>query len=248
MHTAAIIEDLVRWVGPAFAAAGYVIVAGAVLAERSVFIGLLVPGDVIIALGGIYAARGDLSLPVVILVATVAAISGESIGFWLGRRYGKALIRRLPLVNRLERRLDTAEEYFLRHGGKTVALGRYATAAGAFVPFAAGLSRMRYGRFLAFDVPAIAVWATGITLLGYAFESELGLIDRVLSRFGWAMLGLLVATVGGRLLWKRLRADPGANDPGRQDPGRQDPGGKDPRADDPGAQEPGADPTRRGSS
>ena len=206
----ALVEELVRWLGPAFSTAGYLIIGAAVLAERSIFIGLIVPGDVIIALGGIYAARGDLGLPWVIVLATVAATCGESIGFWLGRRYGKGLIRRLPLVNRLEAKLETAEEYFRSHGGKTVAIGRYATAAGAFVPFTAGLARMSYPRFLAFDVPAITLWAAAITLVGYYFESQLDTVDRILSRFGWVMLGALVLLVVGRILWKRFRPPPSA--------------------------------------
>jgi membrane protein DedA with SNARE-associated domain len=201
----ALVEELVKWAGPIFVAAGYAIVAVAVLLERSVFVGLIIPGDVIIALGGIYAARGSLSVVAVIVIATIAASCGESIGYWLGRRYGRGLIKRLPLVNRLEKRLDAAQKYFRAHGGKTVAIGRYATAAGAFVPFVAGLSRMKYARFLAFDLPAIALWATGITLVGYFFEAQLDLIDRILSRFGWIMLGTLVLLVGGRILWKRHR-------------------------------------------
>jgi membrane-associated protein len=207
MTVLALIEELVKWLDPAFAAAGYWIIVAAVLMERSILLGLIVPGDVIIALGGIYAARGDLTLTWVIVIATVAAITGESVGYWLGRRYGKRLIRRLPLVNRLEGRLEDAQKYFARHGGKTVAIGRYATAAGAFVPFVAGLANMSYPRFLAFDVPAIAVWATAITLLGYFFEHQLDTVDTILSRFGWFMLGAIVLFVAGRILWKRFHAE-----------------------------------------
>jgi membrane-associated protein len=203
----AIVQQLVNWVGPTFNAAGYVIVAVAVLLERSIFVGLIVPGDVVIALGGIYAARGSLSVVAVIVIAAVAASCGESIGYWLGRRYGTSLIKRLPLVNRLAGLLESAQRYFRAHGGKTVALGRYATAAGAFVPFAAGVGRMSYPRFLAFDLPAIAVWAAAITLLGYSFESQLDLVDKILSRFGWIMLGALVVVVGGRILWRRFRKE-----------------------------------------
>ncbi len=208
MMLGAILQNLVKWVGPVFAAAGYPIIGGAVVLERSVFIGLIVPGDVILALGGIYAARGDLSLPWVIVIGILAAVTGESLGFWLGRRYGRSLVRRLPLVNRLEPRLEAAEDHFRKHGGKTVAIGRYATAAGAFVPFVAGLSKMPYRRFLAFDVPAIVVWAVAIVLVGYYLEGQLDLIDRILSRFGWIMLGLLAAIVAGRIVygrWKKRR-------------------------------------------
>jgi membrane-associated protein len=198
-----LVEQIIKAIAPAYSVAGYAIVAVGVLAERSILIGLFVPGDVILALGGIYAARGDLQLWAVIVIGTFAAICGESIGYWLGRRYGRSLVRRIPLVRRLEGRIDAAEGYFGHHGGKTVAVGRYATAAGAFVPFVAGLARMDYRRFLLFDVPAIAVWATGITLFGYFFGEHISFIDKVLSRFGLIVLGVLVVFLGGYLLYRR---------------------------------------------
>lgn len=200
-----LIREIVQWVGPLFATAGYAIVAVAVLAERSILVGLIVPGDVIIALGGVYAARGDLNVVVVMAIAFVAAVCGESIGFWLGRRFGMLLIRRLPFVNRLEHKLEDVQGYFERHGGKTVAIGRYATAAGAMIPFVAGMAGMRYRRFLLFDVPAVLVWAIGITLVGYVFGRNLDVVETILSRFGWGILGLLVAFVVGRIVWKRVR-------------------------------------------
>ena len=200
-----LIERLVEWIQPAFLVAGYAIIVVGVLLERSIFVGLVIPGDVILALGGVYAARGRLTIAWVIVLGTLAAIAGESIGYWLGRRYGRALIRRLPLVNRMERHLENAEDYFKRHGGKTVAIGRYATAAGAFIPFSAGVGRMPYARFLTFDVPAIIVWAAGISIFGYFFGQHLAFVDRVLSRFGYIVLGLFVVFFLGRFLWKKFR-------------------------------------------
>jgi len=86
-----------------------------------------------------------------------------------------------------------------------VAVGRYATAAGAFVPFTAGTAKMSYGRFLLWDVPAIAVWATGISIFGFVFGRNLDFVDRALSRFGYIVLGIVVVYFAGRWLWKRLR-------------------------------------------
>lgn len=201
-----LVERIVHWVEPAYVSVGYLIIAVGVLLERSVFIGLIVPGDVILALGGVYASRGKLSLVLVALIGTLAAIAGESIGFYLGRRHGIRVVRHLPLIGRwLGERLDESEAYFKRHGGMTVALGRYATAAGAFIPFTAGAGKMSYRRFIAFDAPAIAIWATGISVFGYVFGRNLAFVDRVLSRFGWIMLGLLLGFLGGRIAWKRLR-------------------------------------------
>jgi membrane protein DedA with SNARE-associated domain len=202
---AALVERIVDFIEPLYSVAGYAVIAGGVLAERSVFVGLIIPGDIILALGGVYSAKGQLALPLVILVASLAACVGESIGYWLGRRYGAALLMRLPFGSRMTGRLAQAEAFFRKNGGRTVAIGRFATAAGAFVPFVAGLSRMPYRRFLLFDVPAILVWAAGISIFGYVFGRRLDVIDRVLSRFGLIMLGLLAAVILGRLAWNRFR-------------------------------------------
>jgi membrane protein DedA with SNARE-associated domain len=201
----AVLEEIVEWLGPVFGAAGYWIIAGAVVLERSILIGLVVPGDVVIALGGIEAARGELSVEWVIVVTVLAAVAGESIGYWIGRRYGMGLIRRLPLVRRLIPRLEAAERYFATHGRKTVAIGRFATAAGAFIPFVAGVARMPFGRFLAVDIPAIIVWASGITAVGYLFGSNLELVERLLSRFGLVMLAIFLLFILGRALLNRRR-------------------------------------------
>jgi undecaprenyl-diphosphatase len=173
--------------------------------ERSIFIGLIVPGDLMLALGGVYASEGKLSLVWVIVIGIVAALVGESIGYWLGRRFGVTLIRAIPVVRRLEPRLEDVHAYFRKHGGMTVVIGRYATAAGAFVPFSAGIAKMPYRRFMAFDIPAVAVWATLISGFGYAVGRNLALIDRTLSRFGYVILGLLVVGFVFRVVYKRRR-------------------------------------------
>src|SRR5438105_3689843 len=201
-----LLEKIVHWVEPAFVVAGYFIIAGGVLLERSVFIGLIVPGDLILALGGVYASQHKMNLAVVIVIGTFAAISGESIGFLLGRHYGRRVVKRVPFIGGwLYEKLEQSEEFFKKHGGITVAVGRYATAAGAFIPFTAGASKMSYRTFILFDAPAIAVWAAGISIFGYVFGQHLGFIDRALSRFGYVVLGLAVVLFLGRWLFRRWR-------------------------------------------
>jgi membrane protein DedA with SNARE-associated domain len=204
MLRASLVEQLVGWLEPAFIVAGYEIIALAVLLERSIFIGLIIPGDIILALGGVYASEGRLSLPWVIAIGIVAALCGESAGFWLGRRFGVTLIRAIPVVRRLEPRLEDAHAYFEKHGGKTVAIGRYATAAGAFVPFSAGIGKMPFRRFLTFDVPAVALWAVLISSFGYVVGRNLAFIDTTLSRFGYLVLALVVAAIVIRVLRRRF--------------------------------------------
>ncbi|HVL91351.1 MAG TPA: DedA family protein [Actinomycetota bacterium] len=202
----ALIEEIITWFGPVFQTAGYPIIATAVLLERSILLGLVVPGEVTLALGAIYASRGDLEIVPVILIGFFAALVGESTGFWLGRRYGESLIKRLPYGDRMSEKLSQVKEHFHDKGGWTVAIGRYATAAGAFVPFAAGAGRMPFRRFLAWDVPAIAVWAAGVGVLGFVLGEQIDLIERILSRFGWIMLGLLVVGLGARFFYKGVKS------------------------------------------
>jgi len=209
---ATLLDRLLHFLEPLYANFGYLVIVLGAFFERSIFVGLIVPGDVIIALGGVYASQGKLSVVWVATLGALAALCGESTGYWLGRKQGVKLLRQLPYLNRFEKRLGEAEAFFAKRGGWTVAVGRYATAAGAFVPFVAGLSRMSYPRFLLFDVPAVIVWAVAITWFGYAFGNHLDFIDKVLSRFGLTILVLLIVFFGGRYLYKRFRRSPNAEE------------------------------------
>jgi membrane-associated protein len=208
----ALIEQIVDWVGPAFAVAGYFIVFAGVFADRSAFLGLIIPGDVVLALGGVFAARGELALPAVMAVGAAAGLMGESVGFWLGNRHGERLLKKIPLLNRWAGDLNKAEDYFKRHGGKTVFIGRYVSVAGTFLPFVAGMSKMRYRRFLLFDIPSVILWAIGVSLLGYFLASQIDLIDTILSRFGWGLLALIVLFFGGRFVYRKwIKKDKGTS-------------------------------------
>jgi membrane-associated protein len=124
------------------------------------------------------------------------------VGFWLGRRYGGSLLRRLPGSGRSRRRVGEVEWLFNRHGGKVVFASRFAAVVGDFVPFVAGMSRMPYPRFLAFEAPADVIWAVAVGLLGFLLGENVQLVDRLLRNFGWAMLGVVVVGLG-LYVWSR---------------------------------------------
>jgi len=200
----ALVQSIIDWVGPVYSGAlGYALIAGIIFLDRGAFTGIVIPGDLFLALGGIFAARGDLSLPVVMVVGLVAGVAGETLSYWLGRKWGLRIVRHLPLANRFEKHLDSAKDYFDRHGGKTVFIGRYVSVAGTFMPFAAGMSEMPFAKFLLFDAVAIAAWAVGMSLLGYFLNSQIELVDRIISDFGWLLLAAAVLFFGGRFVWKR---------------------------------------------
>ncbi len=199
----AIVKTVVDWFGPLYVGAlGYLVVAGVIFLDRGALTGVVIPGELFLALGGVYAGRGKLNMVLVILVGAFAGICGEVASYWLGRKFGVRLIRHLPLANRLEKHLDEARDHFKRHGGKTVFIGRYISVAGTFMPFAAGMAEMSFARFLVFDSAALTIWATAVSMLGYVMYSQIETVDNILSQFGWAMLALVVLFFGGRLLWK----------------------------------------------
>ncbi len=198
------IRTIVDWFGPLYSSwLGYLVLGSLILLDRGAFTGLVLPGELFLALGGVYAGRGELSAVAVVLVAVCAGVAGETLSFWLGRRFGIRIIRHLPLANRFEKHLGEARDFFRRNGGRTVFVGRYVSVVGTFMPFAAGMSKMPFRRFLIFDLLAISLWAIAVTLLGYFLNSQVGLVDRILSQFGWGLLGLIVLFVGGRMLLKR---------------------------------------------
>ena len=202
----ALIETLLDWIGPFFSTYGYVLIVAATMLESSAFVGVVVPGDIILAIGGVYAARGDLSLPWVIVLGALGTMAGESIGFWLGHRYGEALLRRLPFADRAQDKIDRAREAFARNDSKVLLVGRFASGLRVIVPFTAGMSQTTsYRRFMAFVIPTAIVWAVGVSLLGYLLGENVGLIDTILSRFGWGVLALVVLAVAGNIIWRRVR-------------------------------------------
>jgi undecaprenyl-diphosphatase len=203
----ALVTQILDWIRPVFASAGYVIVSAATFFETAALIGLIVPGDVVLALGGVYAGEKELKLGWVIACGALFGVLGSTVGFSLGRRYGNRLLRRVPLIRRFEGRLAEAEISIRANAGRTIAIGRFVTGAGGFVPFVAGTSRVPPKTFFVYTVPTICVWATAITLLGYFVGDNVETIDKILRRVG--LFGLtLAAIVVGTWWWHRRRGQP----------------------------------------
>jgi membrane-associated protein len=201
----ALVTQLLDWLRPFFASFGYVIVSVAMFFESAAFTGVLVPGDVILALGGVYAGRGELALFGVIACGASFGVLGTSTGYLLGRRYGDSVLRRAPILRRFEDRVMQAQASIAANAGKTIVLGRFITGAAVFVPFIAGASGVRPRTFFAYAVPTMFVWVTGLALVGFFVGNNVETIDRVLSRIGLAGLGLGILVVGF-WIWRQCRA------------------------------------------
>lgn len=209
----ALVTELVEWVEPFFATFGYAIVSVAMFLESAALIGVVVPGDVVLALGGVYAGRGELTAGWVIACGALFGTMGETVGYLLGRRYGDSLLRRLPLIRRFERKLDEAQASIKSNAGKTIVVGRFVTGAAGLIPFVAGASGVPARTFFAYTIPTICVWASAVTLLGLFVGNHIGTIDRILSSVGW--IGLAVAAVVVGLWFWRHRSHPASGRPRR---------------------------------
>jgi membrane-associated protein len=201
----AFVQEVIEWLQPAYDAAGYALVAAAMFLESGLLLGVVVPGDVILAMAGVYVTRGELSFPIVIGLAVLGTTAGEVTGYWLGRRFGRSILDRLPFADRLRPKVDKGAEALLRNSGKAIVLGRFATGAGGTLPFAAGVAEIPFGRFLVFAVPTILVWATALVLLGTIVGDHVETLDSIVSTFGWAVLAAIVLVIAGRIVWRRVR-------------------------------------------
>ena len=182
----------------------YALVAGLAFLETGAFVGLMAPGETAIVIGGVVAADGGVSLPVIALVAWLAAAAGDLASFLLGRRLGRRfLVAHGPRVGVTAPRLARVDAFFDRHGGKAILIGRFIGLVRAVAPFVAGASGLALRRFLPFSIVGTFVWAVGYTLAGYAFSESFEAAAGALTHGALALAVLAAAAVAVKALRDR---------------------------------------------
>lgn len=160
---------------------GYLAVAGFVLVED---FGVPVPGETILIAAAVYAGAGQLNVIVVALIAFVAAVVGDNIGFVLGRWGGRPLVLRFGrYVLLTEKRLDAAERWFNRHGDKVVVVARFVEGLRQANGWIAGITGMRWARFAVFNAVGAALWVGTWVTVGYVSGSHIDAVYSVISRY-----------------------------------------------------------------
>ena len=167
--------------------------------------GLPSSGDIVLFAGGLFANRGHLALPLVVLSGFAGALISDNAVYWIGRVGGRPLIGRILkmrflhfLVN--EKSLSKVERYFESHGGKTVFVGRFGPGLRSMTPLFAGVTRMKYYRFVPYNVAAAAVWSVVYSLIGYIFGQYWTELLAVATSFGYGVIGLAVLVLLAYLL------------------------------------------------
>jgi membrane protein DedA with SNARE-associated domain len=170
--------------------------------------GVPLPGETALITAAFLASQGHFDIVLVIVLAAVAAIVGDNIGYWLGRLGGRRLLMRWGLLARYaERALPAGERFFAKHGGKTIFLARFLAVLRIFGAWIAGMTRMDWGRFLFWNAAGGICWATGFGLAAYYFSK--GAIEAV-ARWGTiagivALLVLVALVLAYRKLERRAK-------------------------------------------
>lgn len=187
-------EHLMRSTGAAVGQWLYLIAALLAFGEAAVLLGMVLPGETALLVAGVFCnkAYGNLNLGLMIAIAVVAAVTGDSVGYEFGKKFGPPL-RRSRLGRWVgEHRWASVDAALHRHGGKAVFLGRLTALLRALMPSMAGMSGMRYRTFLVWNVAGALLWAPGCVLLGFAFSKSLAAIGNTLT---WAPLAILAVVV-----------------------------------------------------
>ena len=172
--------------------------------------GLPSSGDIVLFAGGFFANSGQAALPLVMLAGFAGALTADNAVYWIGRVGGRPLIHRILKLRFLhflinEKSLERVEQYFDSHGGKMVFVGRFGPGLRSMTPLFAGVTEMRYYKFLPYNVAAGFVWAVVYSLIGYVFGQYWTELLAVARSFGFGIVALVVLVLLAYLLRRRYR-------------------------------------------
>jgi membrane-associated protein len=165
-----------------------------VFAESGLLIGFFLPGDSLLFTSGLLIADGTYlhqPLWLMCLLVSVAAVLGDQFGYLFGRRFGPALFRRPDSRLFKQENLARARVFFERYGARSIVLARFVPIVRTFTPIVAGASRMPYRNFVTWNLVGGALWAWGVTSLGYF----LGQVHVVRSNIELILIGIVVVSV-----------------------------------------------------
>jgi membrane protein DedA with SNARE-associated domain len=181
---------------------GYPIVFLLIMGES---VGIPLPGETALIVAAAAAgASGTFNLWGIIAAAATGALAGNSLGYWLGRRGGRAWLERLwkwlrlPLVY-----LQRAEHLFARHGSEAVLFGHFVTFLRVSSALLAGISHMPFVRFMVYNALGAILWATVFGVLGHVLGRNLPLLRRAMRDTGWAAAGVILVGIAAYILWHR---------------------------------------------
>ena len=197
-----LLDDFANFLG----AWTYLVVGLLAFLETGAFVGLIVPGETALLVGGAVAGLGQINVFLLIAIAWVMAFLGDSTSFYLGHRLGREFILKHGSKVGISRdRYAQVEEYFDKHGGKTVLIGRFIGLVRALAPFVAGSSGMKYRAFVPYSILGAGLQITLHVLAGYFFARSIDAAAEIVGIAALAIGTLIVVSLASYLAWKYFR-------------------------------------------
>ena len=169
----------------------YLLLFVIVFCETGLVVTPFLPGDSLLFAVGAFAARGSLDLTLSLLVLAIAGILGDTVNYWIGAKAGPAVFQRKESRWFNPAHLERTHRFYEKHGAKTIVLARFLPIVRTFAPFVAGIGRMSYPRFLAYNVFGAILWVVLFVLAGYFF----GNIPLVRDNFSLVILVIIAVSV-----------------------------------------------------
>jgi undecaprenyl-diphosphatase len=190
------LETVIGDLGSALGPYTYALVAVMAFLETGAFVGLLVPGETVVIVGGVVAGQGHIDLVAVLGLTWICAFTGDLTGYALGRRLGRRfLLEHGPRVHITEPTVIRVEAFFTRYGLATILIGRFVGLVRPIAPFLAGASRYPARRFAALAFAGTGLWSAAFVLLGFACWQSLDEAVVVAQRGSLALGGVLLLVV-----------------------------------------------------
>lgn len=166
-------RELIAW-------GGYAILFVIIFSETGLLIGFFLPGDSLLVTAGLLASSGMLDIVTLNLLLIPAAIIGDALGYAIGLRSGQRLLDRPNSRFFKREHLEKTQEFYAKHGGKTIVLARFIPVVRTFAPVVAGVARMPYRQFAVYNIAGGIFWISSTTLLGYLLGNVIPNIESYL--------------------------------------------------------------------
>jgi len=201
------IHNIIELLGKFYDQYGYMLVFLGSLGENTAVLGLVLPGGSLTLIGAFYARQGTLNLGWVIFLAWVGTVLGYHADYLFGRFVLRHVTQhwgasRLGRHLRLAGRIRLARALLAKHGGKAILISHTVGHMRSFVALSAGITQMRYPRFLVFEMVAALIWNVLYCVLGYFIGTQIELIQVLFERSGWIIFGLLIVLF---FIWRFLK-------------------------------------------
>jgi len=191
-------RELIEW-------GGYVALVAIVFSETGLLVGFFLPGDSLLVTAGLFAAKGDLNVVTLMVLLSIAAIVGDTVGYWFGAKTGPPLYSRPNSRFFKRQHLLKAHAFYEKYGGITIVVARFMPLIRTFAPIVAGVAGMNYSRFVVFNVCGGIGWVVSMTSLGYGLGRIIPNIDQHIEKV--IVVVVFLSILPGLIhLWKERRA------------------------------------------